>query len=154
MKSNEKKMISILLIILVIVVIIFAVTKNKKSEKVENTAIENSSVESVVQVQEDGTKLNTSTKLNEPKEVGGLRFDNIQFTEKNGQTVLLANVTNNSGKATEMTLVEVTLIDKEEKEIEKLNGLISPLQAGASTQLNISTSLDYSDAYDIKIVIK
>ena len=154
MKSNEKKIIAILSIILVIVVIIFAVMKNKKSESNDNTAIENSYIEPVIQVQEDGTKLNTSTKLNEPKEVNGLKFENIQFTEKNGQTVLLANVTNNSGKATEMTLVEVILIDKEGNEIEKLNGLISPLQSGASTQLNISTSLDYSDAYDIKIVIK
>ena len=154
MKSNEKKIIAILLIILIILLLIVVVLKNKKSEKVENTAIENISVESVVQVQEDGTKLNTSTKLNEPKEVNGLKFDNIQFIEKNGQTVMIANVTNNSGKATEITLVEVILLDKEGIEIVKLDGLISPLQPKASTQLNISTSLDYSNAYDMKIVIK
>ena len=137
MKSNEKKMIVILLIILIIVLIIFVETKNKKAEDNENATIENSYEEPVVEVQEDGTKLNVSSKLNEPKEVNGLKFENIQFTEKSGQTVLLANVTNNSGKV-----------------IEKLNGLLAPLQIGASTQLNISTSLDYSDAYDIKIIIK
>ena len=154
MKSNEKKMIAILLIVLIIVLIIFAVTKNKKTEINGSTTIENSYEEPVVEVQEDGTKLNVSNKLNEPKEVNGLKFENIQFTEKSGQTVLLANVTNNSGKTTEMTSLEVILLNKEGKEIEKLNGLLAPLQIGASTQLNISTSLDYSDAYDIKIIIK
>ena len=39
MKSNEKKMIAILLAILVISIIIFAVTKNKSTEKNESTVV-------------------------------------------------------------------------------------------------------------------
>ena len=155
MKKNEKIMIFILLVILVVAIVVFAVNKNKKVVNEENnTEVENKVVEEFVQVLEDGTKLNTSTKLNESREVNGFKFENIQFTERKGQSVLLANVTNNTGKATDFTLVDVILLDKYGNEIEKLGGIISPLQPGAKTQFNVSMSLDYANSYDFKIVIK
>ncbi|MEI3394529.1 MAG: FxLYD domain-containing protein [Clostridia bacterium] len=153
MKDNEKKMLIILLIILVIAIIIFVVNKNKKGNNNEN-AEENNTVEEFVQVLEDGTKLNTSTKLSEAKEVNGLKFENMQLTEQNGQSVLLADVTNNSGKATNLTIVDVVLLDKNGQEIITVGGIISPLQAGEKTQFNTSMTLDYANAYDFKIVIK
>ena len=39
------------------------------------------------------------------------------------------------------------------KEIVKLGGIISPLQLGEKTQFNMSTTLDYANSYDFKIVI-
>ena len=155
MKKNEKIMILVLLVILVVAIIIFATRGNKKVENNENTVVENNTtVEEFVQVLDDGTKLNTSTKLNQAKDVNGLRFENIQFTEQNGQSVLLADVTNNTGKATDFTLVDVILLDKNGKEIVTLGGIISPLQPGAKTQFNTSMTLDYANAYDFKIVVK
>ena len=155
MKKKEKRMILILLVILVIAIVIFAVTKNKKGEQVENTEVENKPVEEFVQVLEDGTKLNTSTKFNESREVNGFKFENIQFTEQNGQSVLLADVTNNTQNAiTDYTLVDVILYDKNGQEIITLGGIISPLQPGEKTQFNMSSTLDYANAYDFKIVIK
>ena len=155
MKKKEKRMILILLVILVIAIVIFAVTKNKKGEQVENTEVENKPVEEFVQVLEDGTKLNTSTKFNESREVNGFKFENIQFTEQNGQSVLLADVTNNTEEAiTDYTLVDVILYDKNGQEIITLGGIISPLQPGEKTQFNMSSTLDYANAYDFKIVIK
>ncbi len=159
MKKSEKRMILILLIILVLV-IAFVVVKNINDNNDENaveennTTVENNVVEEYVDVLDDGTKLNTSTKLNEAKEVNGLRFENIQLTQQNGETVLLADVTNNSGKATDVVLVDVILLDKEGKEIVKVGGIISPLQVGGKTQFNASMTLDYANAYDFKIVVK
>ena len=154
MKPKEKRMIAILLLILIIAVIIFAVSKNKKGNNKENTAEENKVVEEFVQVLEDGTKLNTSAKFNESRNVSGFKFENIQFTEQNGQSVLLADVTNNTGKATDYTLVDVILYDKTGNEIIKLGGIISPLQPGEKTQFNMSSTLDYANAYDFKIIVK
>ena len=154
MKKNEKIIISILLVVLVIAIILFVVYNNKKGNNNEVTKQENEVVEEFVQVLEDGTKLNISTKLNEAKEVNGLKFENIQFTEQNGQSVLLANVTNNSGKATDMTLVDVILLDKNEQEIVKVGGIISPLQPGETKEFNTSMTIDYANAYDFKIIIK
>ena len=154
MKKNEKRIILILLAIIAIVILIFVVSKNKNTNKEENTQVENTVVEEFVQVLEDGTKLNTSKKLNERKEVNGLTFENVQFTEQNGQSVLLADVTNNSGKAIDVTLVDVILLDKNGQEIVKLGGIISPLKPGEKTQFNTSMTLDYANAYDFKIVVK
>ena len=78
----------------------------------------------------------------------------MQLTEQNGQSVLLADVTNNSGKATNLTIVDVVLLDKNGQEIITVGGIISPLQAGEKTQFNTSMTLDYANAYDFKIVIK
>ena len=155
MSKNEKKGITILVIVAIIIIgIIFFATRGKKEEVVENTTENNAPVEEFVQVLEDGTKLNTSTKLNETKKVNGLEFGNIQLTMQNGQSVLLADVKNTGSKATELTLVDVTLLDKEGNTIVKVGGIIAPLEAGASTQFNTSMTLDYANAYDFKVEIK
>ena len=78
----------------------------------------------------------------------------MQLTEQGSQTVLLADVTNTSSSATDMKLVDVTLLDKNGKEIVKVGGIISPLQPGAKTQFNTSMTLDYANTYDFKITLK
>ena len=153
MKKNEKRMILILLVVLVIAIIIFAVNKNSNKNKGENQTEENNT-EKYVQVLEDGTKLNTSEQLNKTKQVGAYKFENMQLTEQGSQTVLLADVTNTSSSATNMQLLDVTLLDKNGKEIVTIGGIISPLQPGAKTQFNTSMTLDYANTYDFKITLK
>ena len=151
MKPKEKRMILILLVILIIAIIIFAVNKNKKDE---NTAEGNNVVEEFVQVLEDGTRLNTSTKLNEMKKFEGLEFGNIQLTNLNGQSVLLADVKNTTSAETGLMLVNVTLIDKNGNELGTVGGIISPLKPGESKQFNTSMTIDYANAYDFKVTKK
>ena len=150
MKNNEKKVLAVLVAITIIVIIIFIATREKKNETVEEKKVE----EEFVEVLEDGTKLNTSTKLNETKYVNGLEFGNIQLTMQNNQSVLLADVKNNTGKASSLTLVDVTLLDKEGNTIVKVGGIIGPLQNGESTQFNTSMTLDYANAYDFKVEVR
>ena len=150
MKNNEKKVLAVLVAITIIVIIIFIATREKKNETVEENKVE----EEFVEVLEDGTKLNTSTKLNETKYVNGLEFGNIQLTMQNNQSVLLADVKNNTGKASSLTLVDVTLLDKEGNTIVKVGGIIGPLQNGESTQFNTSMTLDYANAYDFKVEVR
>ena len=159
MKKNEKIMILVLLAILVIAIITFVGSKKQNKENnnnVENnnTTEENTTVEEFVQVLEDGTKLNTSEQLSKTKQVGTYKFENMQLTEQGSQTVLLADVTNTGSTATELQLVDVTLLDKNGKEIIKIGGIISPLQPGAKTQFNTSMTLDYANTYDFKITLK
>ena len=152
MKKKEKRMILILLVVLVIAVVIFVISKNKTGNK-ENTE-ENNVVEEFVQVLEDGTRLNTSTKLNEMKKFEGLEFGNIQLTNSNGQSVLLADVKNTTQAETGLMLVNVTLIDKNGNELGTVGGIISPLKPGESKQFNTSMTIDYANAYDFKITKK
>jgi hypothetical protein len=157
MKKNEKIIILILLVVLVIAIIIFAVNKNKKEEDNNeniNTETENNVTEEFVQVLEDGTKLNTSTKLNETKQVGIYKFENIQVTEKDGQSLILADVTNTSKNETDAKIVDIKLLDKDGKEIVTIGGIISPLKSGETKQFNSSMSLDYANIYDFEIILK
>ena len=155
MKRKEKRMILILLVVLIIAIVIFAISKNSnKNKENENTAEENNTTEEFVQVLEDGTKLNTSEQLSKTKQVGNYKFENMQLTEQGSQTVLLADVTNTGSTATDIQLVDVTLLDKEGKEIITIGGIIAPLQPGASTQFNSSMTLDYANTYDFKITLK
>ena len=156
MKKQEKRMILILLAVLAIVIIALVINKNAKKENKENKAetANNTVAEEFVQVLEDGTKLNTSEQLNKTKQVGAYKFENMQLTEQGSQTVLLADVTNTSSSATNMQLLDVTLLDKHGKEIVTIGGIISPLQPGAKTQFNTSMTLDYANTYDFKITLK
>ena len=121
MKKNEKRMILILLIILAIVIIAVVVGKNKGNK--ENTE-KNQVKEEFVQVQEDGTKVNISSKLAETKTVGAYKIGNIQLTTKDNQSILLADVENVSSSATEMKMIEITLLDKEGNALEKVPGVV------------------------------
>ena len=156
MKKKEKRMILILLVVLVIAIVAFIISKNanKGNKGIENKTEENTAVEEFVQVLEDGTKLNKSSKFNETKNIDGIEISNIQFTYKDGQTVLLADVINNSGKAVDMTLLDIKLLDEQGNEIITVGGIISPLQPGAKTQFNTSMTLDYANTYDFKITLK
>ena len=159
MKNKEKRMILILLVILIIAIVIFVVSKNlnKESKTKENgstTQQENTEPEEFVQVLEDGTKLNTSTELNKEKQVGNYKFENMQLTTQDNQTVLLADVTNTGSSKTDIQLVDVTLLDKDGNEIITVGGIISQLEPGEKTQFNTSMTLDYANTYDFKITLK
>lgn len=173
MKKSEKRMILILVAILIVVLIIFSVTKNKgkkstsessdasadqtqaTEQTADNGAEQNQASQEFVETVDGGTKLNTSSKLSETKEFDGFKFENIQLTEQDNQTTLLADVTNDSGKdTTDATLVDVIFLDKDGNEITTIDGIISPLKAGEKTQFNASTTLSYAGAYDFKIVKK
>ena len=150
MKKSEKKMILILVIVSILIIgVIWLVTRPKKEEIVENEV-----VEEFVQVLDDGTKLNTSSKLQEEKTINGLKIGNIQLTEKNGQLVLLADVTNPTEKDSEIFLIDIILYDKTGKEIATVPGIVSPIKAGGKTQLNAGITEKYANAYDFKVVKK
>lgn len=158
MKKNEKKMILILVIVSIVIIgIIYLATRPSKNESESITTKEsttNENVEEFVQVLGDGKKLNNSTKLNETKKVNGLEFSKIYLTEKDNSTDLIATVKNNTGKdITKMTFVKVTLWDKEGKNIATLDGAIAPIKAGEEKQFQLNSTLDYANAYDLKIEI-
>ena len=167
MKKNEKILILTLIIILLIICVL-VVRRNKKTVDYNDisdvvldedyfqpeTDIEEIKAEKpkYLTVLEDGVKLNTSTTLNSNKTVDGLEFSNIQLTYRNGQSVLLAEVKNTGTTATKITLVDVIILDENGGEVGKIGGIIGPLEPGGSTQFNSSTTVDFSNAYDFKIV--
>lgn len=157
MKKKEIVLIVGLLVLLLVVILIVKPNKNKTENKNESNDIvitDEVEEEKYVQVLNDGTKLNTSDTLQKDKVVDGLSFTNIQLTNNNGQTVLLADVTNTTNKKSALTLVDVIILDEKGNELGKVGGIVSPLEPSETKQFNSSMTIDYSNAYDFKIVKK
>ena len=154
MKKKEKRGLLILIIVAIAIIVTLVIILNVRGKKSNNEAEENEVVEEFVQVLEDGTKLNTSTKLSETKIVDGLKIGNIQLTMQNGQSVLLADAENDTGKDIDIMLLDIILLDKNGNELTTIAGIVGDLKAGEKQQLNSSVTSDYANAYDFRVVIK
>ena len=151
MKDSEKKMIIILIIVAVVIIgAITLLTRNKGKGNQAGGNEANPPEEEFVNVLDDGTKLNTSEKLHNTKVVDGLEISDLQLTERGNETVLLGTVKNTTGTV-QTTVLKITLIDKEGKEIKTLTAYVEGIKPGESTELNVSTTLDYANAYDFKV---
>ena len=86
---------------------------------------------------EDGTRLNTSSELKETKTYKDLEISNIQFTEKNGSSVLLADVTNKGSETHEKETVKIIITEEDGSKTE-VRALIGEIKAGETVKLNTS----------------
>ena len=155
MSKKEKRGLLILILVAIAIITTLAIITNRKGKEVNSDATEeNKVVEEFVQVLEDGTKLNISTKLSETKIVDGLKIGNIQLTMQNGQSVLLADAENDTGKDIDIMLLDIILLDKNGNELTTIAGIVGDLKAGEKQQLNSSVTSDYANAYDFRVVIK
>ena len=153
--------ITIIAIVLLIAIIIVVNTNNGENQRKENTiennvenSAENSVEEEFVDVLDDGTKLNTSEELNNTKTFQGLTIKNIQLTNANGKTELIADIENTSGSDKQAMLIDVILYDKNKNEITTLGGRISPIKAGQTMQFSTSAMIDYANANDFEFRLK
>lgn len=156
MSKKEKQVIGVLIGIAVIAIIVVLIVngKNKEDENIANNEIVESNTveeEKYVEVLENGTKLNTSEKLKETKEIDGMEISNMQLTEEGNITKLLGTITNNSNTTKGNYEINIKLIDENGKELTTLVGYIGELEPGESTQLSTSTTFDYANTYDVEI---
>lgn len=123
MKKNKKIAIGILgaITIIVIIVVIVMNTRDRKQSRVEETFVE---------VLEDGTKLNNSSKLHETKQIDGMELTSIQLTEKNNVTLLLGTITNTSNTTRGGYPVKVKIVDKQGNEKVTIEAFIEKLEPG------------------------
>ena len=162
--NKKAKIITIVFIIIIgIAIIISAILciKNIRKrdpediEEQKNETIENNTVvEEFVEVLEDGTRLNTSSKLDETKKFEGLEISNLQITEKDNVTLLLGTITNVSQTKQGGYPINIKLIDKDGNEIITIVAIIGELEPGESTQLSTNAISDFANAYDFIITRK
>ena len=158
-KKNRKKSRKIrsticgIIIIIVLIGLLKIVFKKdtKNTEDSENEfTLYNSSIADYVKENENGTKINLSPKINQDMKLNELDIKNIQLTCKNGITTLLADVSNNTNKDSEMKNINIKLLDENNKEIRTVSGYIPALKIGETTKLNVSMSSNLIIAYYIK----
>ena len=149
MKNKEKIYIGILVVI-AIVVILFAVTKNKDKEDNAIPPV-NNQTQNVGEFEKDlgnGVSVNTSNKLSDPKTFEGFEISDIQLSKSGNTSELLATVKNTTNTKTQMKILKIKLVDKENNEIKTVTCAVKELEPGESTQISSSASFNYVNAYD------
>ena len=150
MTSKEKRVVFTLIGIMVAVLLIVVIVKsvNTPEEEVQNNIMENE--EKYVTELSDGTKLNNSEDLNDTHTYKGVEISNIQFTSQNGNSVLLADVTNTGSTAFAEERATIVLIDENNEE--RRIGLIIPsLAVGEKKQINSIVTADVVNVKDFRI---
>ncbi len=151
-KTKERKAIVVTIILIVIAILAIIIWfMMQKSEVQTGGEVEDTTKEEFVEILEDGTKLNNSTKLAETKKFEGMEITNFQLTEKDNVSLLLGTITNTSDSIKGGYPITIKIIDKSENEIVTVGGFVKELQPGESTQLSISATFDYANAYDFEM---
>lgn len=148
MRKWEKYWILSLIILVILVLIIVGVINNKKEEE---QAIVNEPKEKYVQVQEDGSKVNTSNKLKETKKLGNLSISNISLKSQGNESFVTASVKNNGSSVDGDKFITITVLDDKQNVITKVDAYLSTIEPGEETVLRSTTSADFANAYDFKV---
>ena len=143
-----------ILVAITAVVIIIAIMMNVNKSKEGTTEKEMKQTESTISLFDDGTTLNNSAKLQETKKLEGMEISQIQLTQKNGETQLLATITNTSSADQGDYPVIVKMLDKEGKEVGTMNGYIGKIKSQNSIKFSTEATLDSSNVYDFIITKK
>lgn len=154
MRRNDKKLIILLMaVVVVIIVLIIGLNsiKEKNSGEIGKTEETQVNEEEYVAELADGTKLNTSEEFNNSRKFGNLTISNVQYTERNGQTVLLADVTNNGSRRHEIEIVKITILGENNEVITEIKPVIDNIEPGETIKLNASISADVANAKDFRI---
>ena len=168
--KNKKRVCTVLGIIVLLILVFllcFFVLKKHDNKPVEviDDYIENQSnqnqeeknqrkypEEEVVRVEENGQKVNISKYIQNAKfNIDGLEIKNIRLTEFVGKTVIKAEAFNGTSKEVGDVALKITLIDGMGNTLVEVVGYIGNVLPGQTSNLSAETTLDYSDAYDIKI---
>ena len=135
MKKDTKIAITLMIIAIIITVTIFFITKNNKEQ--ENTKTQKLN-EKYVNILQDGSKINTSSNLQQTKKIDGLEVTDIEFTESENRTILEATVTNISSTEQGGYSIDIKILDEKGNEKGIIPGYISKLQPNESTKINES----------------
>lgn len=105
-----------------------------------------------IKTEEDGTRVNTSDKIKKAKfTIDGLEISNIQLSELVGKTSLTADVKNSTEEKKGDIELTITLYKKDGSVLVEMGGYIGTVEAGATSKIDAAATLDYANAYDIKI---
>ena len=167
---NNKRLILCVCVILVMVVCLVACGKKEEQRPINNnSSISNNTNNNAgnknnannnvapddskyAKSNEDGSKTNVSDKIKNAKfTIDGLEIKNIKLSEATSRTELTADVENNTSETKGDLSLKITLLNSKGDTILEMGGYIGTVEAGKTVQLNSSATLDYSEAYDIKI---
>ena len=152
MNSNQKRWIVLVAVIVMLIIILAIVFSRRGESQNEVTQGEREENEEIYVTElEDGTKLNTSEDFNNEKRYGNLVISNMQYTEQNGMTVMLADVTNEGNTVHEPEIVTITIYGENNEVITELHPAIGRIESGETIKINATSTADVANARDYEI---
>ena len=156
MNSNEKRWIILLIAVVIIaVVLIVALNVGKKDENQTQGGDINQgqtvNEEKYTTELDDGTKINTSEEFAKTKTYKNLEISNMQFTSKDGMTVLLADVKNIGSTNHEKEIVKLELLGENGEVLTDGKPVLGDVKPGETTKLNVSFMGNHTNAKDFRI---
>ena len=130
-----------IIIVALILIIVFGVILLNRMNKSDN----NSENVSAVKTTE------TTNKVATKKSNGTFEIYNTDIRTNTGSTVLTATIKNVSGSKIEKQMIEIVLLDKNNKEIGTMKTTIPSLEAGTTTEITAEDLQVYENIYDFKI---
>lgn len=144
----KKKKIIIIISILILICIITAIIIVIKNINKNNN---NTNGEEQANIENSDIEICDSPIVDKVIEFEGLTIKNIRISSKDSKTDIFMDVINGSGEDIDIKPIKVTLYDENGNEIVVLNGIINPTKAKETSEIYICSSLNYTNAYDIKI---
>ena len=152
MNSNQKRWIVLVAVIVMLIIILAIVFSRRGESQNEVTQGEREENEEIYVTElEEGTKLNTSEEFNNEKRYGNLVISNMQYTEQNGMTVMLADVTNEGSTVHEPEIVTITIYGENNEVITELHPAIGRIEPGETIKINATSTADVANARDYEI---
>ena len=155
MNSNEKRWVILLVAVLAIAVVL--IVGLSMSGNRQDTAMGGQSQTQGSAGTQEGdesadyaTRVNTNEDFNATKTYNNLEISNIQLSENNGTSVLLADVTNKGDSTHEQETVKITIIGEDGSKT-TVNAIIGTIEPGETIKLNTSMTADVVNAKDFKI---
>lgn len=150
MNSKEKKLIIVLVLITIAVSLTIMLLKNNMSSEKELETAEEDDGKYVVSLS-DGTKLNVSEDLNSIKKYKDLEISNVQYTEYDGQCVLLADVTNKGSDIHKLEEVNMKIIGENGDILTEMKSIIGEINPGETIKLNVTITASMINIKDFVI---
>ena len=103
--------------------------------------------------EENGVKVNTSSKLTQDKKFGIFTFSDIRIeTNELTGSIITATVTADSTTKTPEKEFTINILDEQGEIVATLGGYIGNIKPGESITLSAGTTTDITNAYDFTIV--
>ena len=162
--SKQKKtifiiLVSVILAILMILGAILAIKPNRITTNNQNVPEKEEKIKSEEQEEaetytirlDDGTKVNNSENLKQTKTYKNIEISNIQFTSKDNNSILLADIKNIGESDFEAQEAWLKLLDDNNNEIRQISIYIPQVSVGETKQLNSIITADIINVSDFVI---
>lgn len=144
-KNYKKTITKIIIYIIILIISIATIIKVKNLNVISDKILDKKSTE----VQ--SSSINISDELKKEKEFQGMIIKDINISRENGITNLTANIENNTENKFEEREIKIIFQNEDNTQISILKTKLKTIEKGETAELNISTSLDLTQAYNFRI---